>query len=130
MEALGACTGDSLYRAIAASWRLYRGFPVQQRNSSIRFQKPVLPVQGIPCTGQGPAADGRSRVGGDLEESIPKGIDAGLLARSLCERSSLERSESKQPGYIPASLHGRAVASLKEARWPDPRGARPSAAGH
>ena len=29
LEALGACTGDSVYRAIQAPWRLYRGFPVQ-----------------------------------------------------------------------------------------------------
>ena len=32
MEALGACTGDSVYRAIQAPWRLYTGFPVQGNN--------------------------------------------------------------------------------------------------
>ena len=60
---LGACTGDSLYRAISqlkafGAWPpVYRGFPVQEG---------------------GPAVVGWSWVGGDLGESIPKGIDAGL----------------------------------------------------
>ena len=65
--------------------------------------------------------EGGSRVGGDLGESIPKGIDVGL-----CEALV----KSKQPGLIPASLHGLAVASLTEARWPDLTGGCAPEAGH
>ena len=46
----------------------------------------------------GPVQEGGSRVGRDLGESIPKGIDVGL-----CEALV----KSKQPALIPASLHGR-----------------------
>ena len=42
--------------------------------------------------------EGGSRVGGDLGESIPKGIDVGL-----CEALV----KSKQPVFISASLNGR-----------------------
>ena len=35
-------------------------------------------VHRILCTEQGPTADGWVPVGGDIGESIPKGIDAGL----------------------------------------------------
>ena len=52
-----------------------------------------------PATGRrgGPAQEGGSPVGGDLGESIPKGIDVGL-----CEALV----KSKQPGLISASLNG------------------------
>ena len=60
-------------------------------------------------------------MGGDLGESIPKGIDVGL-----CEALV----KSKQPAFIPASLHGLAVASLTEARWPDLTGASAPETGH
>ena len=60
-------------------------------------------------------------MGGDLGESIPKGIDVGL-----CEALV----KSKQPVLISASLHGLAVASLTEARWPDLTGGCAPEAGH
>ena len=44
---LGACTGDSLYRAITISNKIFH-------------------VHGIPCTETGPAYRGREPVGGDL----------------------------------------------------------------
>ena len=70
MEALGACTGDSVYRAIEAPWRLYRGFPVQGT-----FAVGSLLVPGLPCTGDslysadpwdGAGARRVEPVGGDL----------------------------------------------------------------
>ena len=38
--------------------------------------------------------------------------------------------KGKQPALIPASLHGLAVASLREARWPDLTGGCAPETGH
>ena len=87
------CTQDSVY-SILTSHAVYTGSCVQRMG---------------PATGRswGRVIEGGSRVGGDLRESIPKGIDVGL-----CEALV----KSKQPGRIHASLHGSTRA---DARGPD-----------
>ena len=62
LEALGACTGDSVYRAIQAPWRLYGGFPVQGNNDL---------KHDFPCTRDSVYSNGAGYslvepVGGDL----------------------------------------------------------------
>ena len=67
-------------------------------------------------SGRTPGAGGKGvePVGGDLGESIPKGIDAGLGEALV---------KSKQLAFIPASLHGSTRVDSSVAR--SHRGLRP-----
>ena len=101
------------------SWRLLEPKKVIVNRSWAILKRATRRCQDeLPGGRAGPAVGGWEPVGGDLGESIPKGIDVGL-----CEALV----KSKQPGHKP--LRSTAAHELI-ARWPDLTGGCAPETGH